>query len=127
MASGIEVAKQNLSALSKSELAQKLARIKEGAKRLRVREHAQRGARTVIGGALAATGGGIAGALQSKMPLIPKTKVPTDLAAGGTLLTLVALDLFGSDLEGHMADVAKGLIGAGTAGPAKKFFDGLGK
>lgn len=127
MSSAIEAAKARLSALSKPELAQKLAAAREGFKRLKVREHAQRGARTLIGGALAATGGGIAGALQSKMPLIPKTKVPTDLAAGAVVLGLVAADVFGSELEGHMSDVAKGLIGAGTAGPARKFFDGIGK
>lgn len=127
MSTAIETAKANLSALSKSELAEKLARLKTAAKNLKVREHAQRTGRTLVGGALAATGGGIAGALQSKLPLIPKTKISTDLAGGAVLLGLVAADVFGSDLEGHMADIAKGLVGAGTAPYAKRFFDGLGK
>lgn len=127
MSAAIETAKRNLSQLSKSELVSKLARLREGAKRLKVREHAQRAGRTLVGGALAATGGGIAGALQSKMPVIPKTKISSDLAAGGILLGLVASDVFGNELEAHMSDVAKGLIGAGTAPYAKKFFDGLGK
>jgi hypothetical protein len=81
----------------------------------------------LIGGALAATGGGIAGALQSKLPLIPKTKVSTDLALGGVVLGLLAADIFGSELEGHVSDIAKGLVGAGTAPYSKKFFDSLGK
>jgi hypothetical protein len=46
------------------------------------------------------------------MPLIPKTNVPSDIALGGLICVLCAVDVF-DGADQFLNDYAKGLIGAG--------------
>lgn len=114
-----------LSRQSSGKLAHQLHNMKELAKKHRVKERAQHGAKVLVGVAMAAAGGVVAGGLQLKMPTIPRTKLRTDLSLGAALAAAAAGGLFG-DMDHQMADMAKGLVGAGMAGASSNFLQAHG-
>jgi hypothetical protein len=114
-----------LAELPKGELVQRLVMAKGLAKKHRIQERAAHGGKVVLGAVLAGVGGAAAGLIDTKLPYIPKTKVRTTLALGGALSALAALNFFGTGVTSatshYINDLAKGLIGAGTAEHTKSF------
>lgn len=104
------VAAQRLNEKPKSELVQSLMRMRATARAHK--ETAKKAGLTLFGGVVAGAGGATAGFLATKMPVIPRTQVPSDLALGGAICALCAVDVF-DGADQFLSDYAKGLIGAG--------------
>lgn len=79
---------------------------------------AKHAGKTIVTGAAAAVGGGVAGGLAVKMPHIPKTKFRTDLVLGTLVGGACALGVFDEHSE-TVAGLAHGLIGYGTGDAVK--------
>ena len=103
--------------MPKSQLAQALIRAR--ALQKAAREHTKQMGRAMVSQVLAGAGGATAGFLAVKMPLVPRTKVPTDLALGTALALGSALDMF-DGANDYVQAYAMGLIGAGTARETQK-------
>jgi len=80
----------------------------------RVREQAKKTAKLGTQGVLMAAGGAGAGALRAKLPNIPGTSIPTDMAVGVALTTLAAFDAFDGVNEEVLA-IGGGMLAVATA------------
>jgi hypothetical protein len=113
MSSAIQVASDT----PKSELVQQLVRARATLRS--AREATKQAGKIAVAQVLAAAGGATAGAFAVKLPLIPKTQVPTDLAVGSALALGCALDMFDSAND-YVSAFAMGMLGAGAARETQK-------
>jgi len=102
----------------KSELVQQVMRYRNSL--AKAREHTRRAGHVAVGQVCAAAGGATAGALAAKLPVIPKTNIPTDAALGVALGLGVALDMF-DGANDYVNAFAMGLLGAAAARETQKF------
>lgn len=118
---------EKLDELSKHELVQQLARMKNAHANF-VKEHKgaiKRAFTTVICGTVAAGAGVGAGLLELKMPTIPKTKFRTDIAAS-SLLALANVAGVTDELAPFVQSASDSLSGAGWSRLSEKFFEKKG-
>ncbi len=116
---------ERLKEIPKSDLVTKVANMRATMARYRVKEHAVRGAKAVVGTLAAGAGGVVAGGLQLKLPHIPKTPIRTDLAGAALLAGACAINLF-DEMTPHVLDIAKGMAGAGMSEVTKSFLKAHG-
>lgn len=103
---------QRLAHEPKGNLVNQLVRFKSSV--AKHKEQAKHAVKLMLSSTLAAGGGATAGVLAVKMPLVPKTNIPTDIALGTALGLAAAAGLL-DDLDEHANSFANGLIGAGMA------------
>lgn len=79
------------------------------------REQGQRIAEETVSATLVTAGGAISGALHVKMPVLPGTKIETDMALGAALTAASIFGFMGRE-SGHYANcIGQGLLAAGAA------------
>jgi hypothetical protein len=84
-----------------------------------MREEAKHVAKVGTSAVLTITGGGLAGAIQSKMPYLPGTQVPTAAALGFGLIALAMSGML-DDQADAAADVGAGMLAALAAREAER-------
>ncbi len=107
----------NISELSKSDLARKLDNARAVARRFR--QETERATRVGTNAVVVAAGGCAAGVLAQKFPFIPNTQVPTDLVVGTACVVGAMLDAGGAEND-KLAAFGAGLLAAAAARETQK-------
>lgn len=101
----------------KSELVHQIQRARATIRSMR--ETSKHVGKVMVAQVCAAAGGATAGFLAVKLPVLPKTNIPTDLALGTAIGLGAALDMF--DTANDYANAyAMGLLAAGAARETQK-------